>query len=147
MSVLNETGKTPRQTAVYRLYDAAEKLLYVGITYDTKIRFADHKANKDWWSDVVVREVRWLADRDAAWAEEQRVIDEEYPRYNRASVHWARDEHGAPPADVLPISRFMIGLGGTIDQVVESGKPIVVTRRRAPLVVITPYTRQTPATE
>lgn len=129
----------PRQTAVYRLYDAVETLLYVGITYDTKTRFADHKANKDWWPDVAVKEVRWLADRDAAWAEEQRVIRDEHPRWNLASVHWVRDEHGEPPAEVLPISHFTIGLGGTIDQVAESGRAVVVTRHRMPLVVITPY--------
>jgi prevent-host-death family protein len=129
----------PRETAVYRLYDDSAALLYVGITYDTTTRFADHKVNKDWWTDVVTREVRWLPDRDAAWAEEQRVIREEHPRYNVASVHWVHDEHGAPPGDVVPISHFTVGMGGTIDQVVKSGKPIVVTRHRVPLVVITPY--------
>ncbi len=45
----------PRETAVYRLYDADETLLYVGITYDTKTRFADHKVNKEWWPDVSVK--------------------------------------------------------------------------------------------
>ena len=138
MTVPNPTP-APRQTAVYRLYAADETLLYVGITYDIKTRFADHKANKDWWSNVAVKEVRWLPDRDAAWAEEQRVIREERPRWNVASVHWVRGEHGEPPAVVLPISHFTIGLGGTIDQVVESGKAVVVTRYRTPLVVITPY--------
>jgi antitoxin (DNA-binding transcriptional repressor) of toxin-antitoxin stability system len=129
----------PRETAVYRLYDADETLLYVGITYDIKTRFADHKADKEWWPEVSTKEIRWLPDREAAWAEEQRVIHEEHPRYNVASVRWVHAVHGAPPGEVLPISRFTLGAGGTIDQVAESGMPIVVTRQRKPLVVITPY--------
>ncbi|MFL1904788.1 GIY-YIG nuclease family protein [Streptomyces tauricus] len=130
----------PRETAVYRLYDADGTLLYVGISYDVKIRFADHKANKDWWPSVATEDVRWFPGRDEAWAEEQRVIHEEHPRWNVASVRWVRGEHGEPPAEVLPISHFTTGFGGTIDQVAKSGSAIVVTRHRMPLVVITPYT-------
>lgn len=69
-------------TAVYRLYDAADRLLYVGVAYDFDKRFKDHAKSKAWWPDVVRKDVVWFDNRlDAMW-EESRAIDNENPVHN-----------------------------------------------------------------
>ncbi|MFD3762092.1 GIY-YIG nuclease family protein [Streptomyces sp. NPDC058622] len=46
---MNTGRHSTAPTAVYRLYDAEERLLYVGITMNVKQRFADHQRLKFWW--------------------------------------------------------------------------------------------------
>jgi predicted GIY-YIG superfamily endonuclease len=74
----------PERTALYRLYDANGKLLYVGITNDTERRWSDHSSDKSWWPDVTERTVEWFATRPAAEAAEIQAIKTEKPRRNRA---------------------------------------------------------------
>lgn len=69
------------RTALYRLYDAGDELLYVGIADDPKIRFRRHRDEKPWWPQVAMKDIEWLADRETAQAEELRVIEGEMPRY------------------------------------------------------------------
>ncbi|MFC7795718.1 helix-turn-helix domain-containing protein [Streptomyces cinereoruber] len=70
------------RTAVYRLYDSEEHLLYVGITMALKQRFADHRRQKFWWHLVKRRDVRWYDDRAAAEAVEAETIRTENPKYD-----------------------------------------------------------------
>lgn len=69
-------------TAVYRFYDSAGSLLYVGITVRTDVRFEQHRQRKDWWPQVATREITWYPDRYAAEAEEFRAITQERPLHN-----------------------------------------------------------------
>lgn len=70
------------ETAVYRLYDGAGALLYVGITDDPQARFKHHAAKQPWWNEVATREVVWRESRGDAEREEVIAIAAEYPRYN-----------------------------------------------------------------
>src|SRR5690606_28443520 len=47
--LLAEWRQPSPETAVYRIYNAADELLYVGITNDLYVRWTDHKATKPWW--------------------------------------------------------------------------------------------------
>ncbi|NUV65673.1 GIY-YIG nuclease family protein [Streptomyces sp. CAI-121] len=72
------------RTALYRLYDATDRLLYVGISNNPRLRWASHAADKAWWVDVVVREVEWFPERAQAEAEEARLIGSLTPLWNSA---------------------------------------------------------------
>lgn len=74
-------------TAVYRLYDAAGRLLYVGVAEDFDVRFRQHSYEKSWWPDVRHRDVIWLPTRLDALAEEAGAIDREQPVHNLRRGH------------------------------------------------------------
>lgn len=73
-----------RETAIYRFFDDAGRLLYIGITYDIAARFRQHAASKLWWPMVNLSRttVEWLADRETAEREELSAIGLERPRFN-----------------------------------------------------------------
>jgi hypothetical protein len=73
------------RTALYRFYDAAGALLYVGITHDIEERWGNHRTTKEWWPDVAHQTVEWYDTRPAALAAEVVAIRTEEPRYNVAS--------------------------------------------------------------
>lgn len=66
----------------YRLYDAADRLLYVGAADDFDRRWRDHK-KKSWWRDVARKDVIWFDNRLDALYEESRAIAYEQPIHNR----------------------------------------------------------------
>jgi predicted GIY-YIG superfamily endonuclease len=70
-------------TALYRLYDAADSLLYVGITSNPRARFTQHAIYKPWWSEVANTAVSWLmCTRQEALAVEAAAIRNERPIHN-----------------------------------------------------------------
>lgn len=70
------------RTALYRLYDAAGALLYVGITNDPGKRFSEHQRLSPWWSLVARRTISWCPHRSAALAAERGAIQNESPVWN-----------------------------------------------------------------
>jgi hypothetical protein len=68
-------------TAVYRLFDASGRLLYVGIGYNYLARWRMH-AKKPWWPEVASKDVVWYKSRLVAAYEEARAIRTENPIYN-----------------------------------------------------------------
>lgn len=72
------------RTAVYRLYDADDELLYVGMTNNIDRRFGTHAEGKFWWPEVARREVAWLDSRTDAMVAERTAIRNENPRHNKA---------------------------------------------------------------
>jgi len=70
------------RTALYRLYDGAGVLLYVGITHDPESRWTAHAATKAWWPRVAHKEVEWHGDRLIAEAAEVAAIHAELPLHN-----------------------------------------------------------------
>lgn len=68
---------------LYRFYDVYERLLYIGITSDPRSRFGQHRASKDWWGDVAVRELTYLPSREALEEAERDAIRTEKPRHNK----------------------------------------------------------------
>jgi len=92
-----------KPTAVYRIFDAAGQLLYVGLTADPDQRFRTHSRMTPWWSEVAATELHWFATHMAAWDSEKRAIDEEGPRYNGSG----RGD-GRPPTGQTPARNFRI---------------------------------------
>jgi predicted GIY-YIG superfamily endonuclease len=79
----------PERTALYRLYDAAGDLLYIGIAKDPASRWkshANHPRTSGWWPLVSRKEVEWLPSREAADVAETEAIKKERPAHNRAKV-------------------------------------------------------------
>ena len=71
-----------RRTAVYRLYDATDVLLYIGVANRPDERWGTHR-NKPWWSQVARTEIEWHPNRDAALRCEAVAIREENPLHNQ----------------------------------------------------------------
>lgn len=69
-------------SAVYRLYDAAGRLLYVGVCYDFVKRFNQHRNKAYWWSEVAHKDVVLFETRIDAMCEEARAIEEEHLIHN-----------------------------------------------------------------
>ncbi|GGQ81138.1 GIY-YIG nuclease family protein [Streptomyces flaveolus] len=85
------------ETAVYRIYDDAGGLLYVGITRDIAARFREHKGDKGWWRTRAHRYVvLWYPSRELAAAEEQEAIRADRPEFNQ--VHAALPRREITPA-------------------------------------------------
>lgn len=68
---------------VYRCYNAADALLYVGSTADRRARIQGHSKKKPWWPEVTRVEYEDFADLTAARGAESQAIATESPRYNR----------------------------------------------------------------
>jgi excinuclease UvrABC nuclease subunit len=71
-----------KPAAVYRLYDANNRLLYVGASSNPQTRFREHKRTAPWWGDVARHTIRWHESRQAALAAETDAICAGRPRYN-----------------------------------------------------------------
>lgn len=72
-----------RRTAIYRLYDRDERLLYAGIAYDVKKRWREHALDKPWWGDVRWKTALWHDSRLGAAIEEYSAIKYENPQHNK----------------------------------------------------------------
>lgn len=72
------------RAALYRLYDAEDRLLYVGVASDPETRWKQHARYKAdlWWSEVHRKTVQWFFSRLDALHAETRAIQVELPRYN-----------------------------------------------------------------
>lgn len=70
------------RTALYRLYDNDDRLLYIGISGAPKIRMGQHATDKDWWPEVTTREFEWYDSRKEAAEAEVTAIRKERPAHN-----------------------------------------------------------------
>lgn len=71
-----------RRGIVYRLYDAAGVLLYIGATVNLRQRFMFHRKDKPWWPDVAGKRLD-VYDRAAEAKEAERcAILSEDPLHN-----------------------------------------------------------------
>lgn len=71
-------------TTLYRLYDSADDLLYIGIGGNPGRRFEQHRTEKPWWGDVARIALEHHPTRDAALKAELTAIRTENPRHNIA---------------------------------------------------------------
>ena len=78
------------RTAVYRLYDASEELLYVGISKDFGTRWKQHAKDQSWWLEVQSQTVRWHDSRKAAKVMETAAIKTERPIHNKQESPWEK---------------------------------------------------------
>lgn len=69
-------------TAVYRIFNAENVLLYVGASRNVKDRLSYHSGVKRWWSEAVRYEAEWYNTREEAEHAEAVAINTEAPLYN-----------------------------------------------------------------
>lgn len=75
-------------TALYRFYDHAGALLYVGITHNVDQRWASHARNQPWWLDVARKTIEWHPNRSVAEKLESEALEREKPLYDRSGKRW-----------------------------------------------------------
>jgi predicted GIY-YIG superfamily endonuclease len=103
--------------AVYRPYDAAGSLLYVGVTKNFGQRWQRHAAEKPWWSQMARMTVDWYDDEAAAVRAEQDAISNERPVHNIARTNKnyrsSRTLPGMPPQKYVGSAEIgrMLGVG------------------------------------
>jgi predicted GIY-YIG superfamily endonuclease len=73
------------RTALYRLYDEAGTLLYIGITKDLENRWSQHAKASLWWPRVAAKAIEWFPDRRSAMRVEKSEIQRLNPPCNS---HW-----------------------------------------------------------
>lgn len=108
---LNGTAAEIRQgpTAVYRWYDADDRLVYVGVSNNPAARADQHSREKPWWTQVARCEVAWFPSRPEALVAERAAIQTEMPTLNyvgtpRQSEAQRRQESMRQVAVRLPVS-------------------------------------------
>jgi predicted GIY-YIG superfamily endonuclease len=72
------------RTALYRLYDAQDTLLYVGISGNPPERWNTHRADHGWWPSVARKTVEWFDTRRDAARAEAIAVRAEAPIHNKA---------------------------------------------------------------
>lgn len=85
MRVIYDGKPDPGRTALYRLYDDAGQLLYIGIATDPEKRIKAHRwqEGKKWARDIVRHTQEWFDVRVEAEAAEVTAIRSELPIHNR----------------------------------------------------------------
>lgn len=71
---------------LYRLFNSAGELLYIGITQDLNARFSWHAGHSPWWPEVADCRTEFLPSRAELQAAELKAIDVERPRYNKLGM-------------------------------------------------------------
>lgn len=74
------------QTALYRHYNAAGELLYVGISLCVVSRLAQHRRDSAWFREIANIAVEWHPTREAACDAEVAAIRAERPIHNIANA-------------------------------------------------------------
>ena len=69
-------------TDLYRMFDAAGRLLYVGISYSAPRRMIAHRRRQDWWGLVGRIEIEKHPSREQAALAEVAAIGAERPLFN-----------------------------------------------------------------
>lgn len=77
-----ERGKVDRPHALYRFWDDNNNLLYVGITVHLPNRVAQHRGEKEWWTEIATITIEHHPDRESVLEAEHAAIRTEHPVWN-----------------------------------------------------------------
>jgi GIY-YIG catalytic domain len=88
----------PGRTALYRFFNAAGILLYVGVATYPHTRWKQHAREKSWWPEVAEKAIEWHPTRVEAEQAEGVAINTEEPLYNDVIPLHGRTE--APPVAI-----------------------------------------------
>ena len=94
-----EAKATHRRGTVYRFFNQAGDLLYIGSTGASYERFRGHERTQPWWTEVASVTIEHHATREDASIAEMKAILTEHPRYD--IVGTGRPEPTAVEIDVL----------------------------------------------
>jgi excisionase family DNA binding protein len=84
MTATTSTCLKNRPHALYRFYDAHDRLLYVGLTANPGSRWQAHSHDKPWWAQVARVTVEHFDGREEVEAAEVAAIKTEKPLHNVA---------------------------------------------------------------
>ena len=68
---------------VYSIYNQYGDLIYIGISVNPKSRLANHLGEKFWSEEVSEIKIKWFESVRDARDEEERLIKEKKPKYNK----------------------------------------------------------------
>lgn len=115
---------------LYRMFDRAGRLLYIGISFNAGERATQHAESKPWWPQVDHIRIEHLeCDRESALRREEWAIRAERPKYNK--VHNSSDRYLTRPIPLEPYDtpyellsspewhRFKKGLRDLCDSVLD----------------------------
>jgi len=77
------TGR--RHPTLYRFFDKAGAVIYIGSTWSPHVRWSEHEG-RDWFPDVATVTVEHYTDADELREAERAAIRTEQPRYNRLGL-------------------------------------------------------------
>lgn len=83
--VRSEPKLRDRRTCVYRFFNAAGELLYVGVASNLASRKSSHRSASKWFGEVATTTEQWFDNRSEALAAEVAAIKKERPRHNVTS--------------------------------------------------------------
>jgi len=86
--------ESPERTALYRLYDEGDQLVYIGIASNPIFRWQQHSRTSPWWPNVAKLTLEWLETRECALEAEEGAIKRERPLHNHI--------HNGPEVSILP---------------------------------------------
>lgn len=123
-----------RRTALYRLYDDADVLLYVGIAFNPEARWLAHQGDKLWWADVRRKQVDWFLSRESASAAESEVIATERPLYNKQGTTTIVPRIEVEPgvANAATLTTVRANLRDIVDLARDQSVPTAIMQRGRP---------------
>ncbi|MGW8679633.1 type II toxin-antitoxin system prevent-host-death family antitoxin [Streptomyces sp. NPDC055817] len=130
------TAAPAGRTALYRLFGAGDRLLYVGISTQPETRWTQHAADKPWWPLVLSRKVEWHPTRKEAEAAERTAVDAEEPLYNTAGAKRSLLASHFPIGSSLPQAQARLRLTDVLDSTQFHGQAVEITRHGKPAGVL-----------
>lgn len=123
--------------ALYRLFDRAGTLAYVGIADHPAARWRRHARESSWWNDIDESRntVRWYDTRGEAKRAELRAIATEKPRFNITGRTAASDRGGRC---LMPAAHARTQISEIMNAARDHGRHTVVLRHGEPAVVFLP---------
>jgi predicted GIY-YIG superfamily endonuclease len=111
--------ESSERTALYRLYDADGRLLYVGISYQPEKRFKEHAHVKTWWHHVKQKRIEWFASQEEALKAEAAAVKAEGPLYD--NTHRFRKGWRIHPPRVYDTSEDVAAMTAAMRDALKTG--------------------------
>jgi prevent-host-death family protein len=128
-----------RRTALYRLFDDSDALLYIGIAYDPTERWKQHTGTSPWWERVARKAVEWHPSRAVAEQAETAAIKSERPRYNGTGSATPMNVHkDFPIATEVSTAQFRTRMADVINEAVIRGEITYITSRGRRIAAVVP---------
>jgi hypothetical protein len=129
----------PGAVGVYRLRDADDRLLYVGLGWSPVARWRTHAKKASWWPHVVGKEIEWFRTYAAASRAEKLAIHNERPIHNVVRV----DPSGLPDlvdedGDELTIGEFRQNMTEVVTRCRLLRSSVRLTNRESTVAVVIP---------
>jgi hypothetical protein len=94
--------------SVYRIHNAEDEVIYIGMSHEPAERVREHRRLKPWADEIAGHEADWYPDRAAAQAAEAKAIRKHQPKYN--VVHTPELRRRIQRMD-LPLARRVSAVG------------------------------------